>query len=98
MVSSKKQMAYADPQGNRSTAAPRPRDLREGKGSGGRERRRRRRPAADWTAMGQATKYDDTLFAMMQQHENEMEFLNTVFGFLQRKSTCFNGPKVRSDI
>ena len=48
--------------------------------------------------MGQATKYDDTLFAMMQQHENEMEFLNTVFGFLQRKSTCFNGPKVRSAI
>jgi len=39
-------------------------------------------------------KYDDTLFAMMQQHENEMEFLNTVFGFLQRKSSCFNGDKV----
>jgi len=41
-------------------------------------------------------KYDDTLFAMMQQHENEMEFLNTVFGFLQRKSSCFNGDKVSS--
>ena len=44
--------------------------------------------------MGHLAKYDDTLFAMMQQHENEMEFLNTVFGFLQRKSSCFNGPKV----
>jgi len=42
-------------------------------------------------------KYDDTLFAMMQQHENEMEFLNTVFGFLQRKSTCFNGPKAENN-
>jgi hypothetical protein len=44
--------------------------------------------------MGHPTKYDDTLFSMMQQHDNEMEFLNTIFGFLQRKSSCFNGPKV----
>ena len=42
------------------------------------------------------TKYDDTLFAMMTQHESEMEFLNTIFGFLQRRSACFNGPKVSS--
>mmetsp|Transcript_12305 Transcript_12305/g.17875 ORF Transcript_12305/g.17875 Transcript_12305/m.17875 type:complete len:333 (+) Transcript_12305:23-1021(+) len=42
-------------------------------------------------------KYDDTLFAMMQQHENEMEFLNTVFGFLQRKSSCFNGDKAEKN-
>jgi hypothetical protein len=30
----------------------------------------------------------------MTQHESEMEFLNTIFGFLQRRSACFNGPKV----
>ena len=45
-------------------------------------------------AMAHQTKYDDTLFAMMQQHDSEMEFLNTIFGFLQRRTACFNGPKV----
>lgn len=44
-----------------------------------------------------ATRYDDTLFAMMQQHENEMEFLNAVFGFLQRRTSCFNGPKAEAN-
>ena len=45
-------------------------------------------------AMAHNTKFDDTLYAMMQQHESEMEFLNTIFGFLQRRTACFNGPKV----
>jgi hypothetical protein len=44
--------------------------------------------------MAHNTKFDDTLYAMMQQHESEMEFLNTIFGFLQRRTACFNGPKV----
>ncbi|EKX45230.1 hypothetical protein GUITHDRAFT_159699 [Guillardia theta CCMP2712] len=43
------------------------------------------------------TKYDDTLFAMMTQHESEMEFLNTIFGFLQRRTQCFNGPKAENN-
>ena len=42
-------------------------------------------------------QYDDTLMAMMRQHKDEMEFLNNIFGFLQRKTQCFNGPKVRAD-
>ena len=55
---------------------------------------RTRRHARRKATMAHPTKYDDTLFSMMQQHENEMEFLNTIFGFLQRRSACFNGPKV----
>lgn len=47
--------------------------------------------------MAHPTKYDDTLFSMMQQHETEMEFLNTIFGFLQRRSACFNGPKAENN-
>mmetsp|Transcript_15199 Transcript_15199/g.30508 ORF Transcript_15199/g.30508 Transcript_15199/m.30508 type:complete len:321 (+) Transcript_15199:44-1006(+) len=42
-------------------------------------------------------KYDDTLFAMMQQHPSEMDFLNTIFGFLQRRTQCFNGPKAETN-
>ncbi len=45
--------------------------------------------------MAAVTKYDDTLAAMCQQHGTEMEFLNTIFGFLQRRTQFFNGPKVR---
>ena len=40
------------------------------------------------------TKYDETLMAMLQQHAGDMDFMNTIFGFMQRRTACFNGPKV----
>ena len=40
------------------------------------------------------SQYDDTLMAMVRQHKDEMDFLNSVFGFLQRRTQCFNGPLV----
>ena len=43
------------------------------------------------------TKFDSTLYAMLQQHADEVDFLNTVFGFLQRKTPCFNGPNAEKN-
>lgn len=40
------------------------------------------------------SQYDDTLMAMVRQHKDEMDFLNSVFAFLQRRTQCFNGPMV----
>jgi hypothetical protein len=34
------------------------------------------------------------LMSMLQAHPGDMDFLNTIFGFLQRRTGCFNGPKV----
>lgn len=34
---------------------------------------------------------------MLQQHKDEIDFLNTMFGFLQRKTSCFNGPKAETN-
>ncbi|KAJ1470453.1 hypothetical protein T484DRAFT_1753864 [Baffinella frigidus] len=42
-------------------------------------------------------QYDDTLMAMMRQHKDEMDFLNNIFGFLQRRTQCFNGPKAETN-
>ncbi len=42
-------------------------------------------------------KFDSTLFAMLQQHSDEIDFLNTMFGFLQRKTACFNGPNAEKN-
>jgi hypothetical protein len=43
------------------------------------------------------TKFDSTLYAMLQQHADEVDFLNTIFGFLQRKTPCFNGPNAEKN-
>lgn len=40
-----------------------------------------------------ALKYDRVLWDMLQNHPDEIHFLNTVFNFLQRRTGCFNGPK-----
>jgi hypothetical protein len=44
--------------------------------------------------MANNSRYDDTLMAMLQQHSGDMDFMNTIFGFMQRRTACFNGPKV----
>jgi hypothetical protein len=46
--------------------------------------------------MANNSKYDETLMAMLQQHSSDMEFMNTMFGFMQRRTSCFNGPKVHT--
>jgi hypothetical protein len=43
------------------------------------------------------TKFDSTLYSMLQQHSDEVDFLNTIFGFLQRKTPCFNGPNAEKN-
>jgi hypothetical protein len=43
------------------------------------------------------SKFDSTLYAMLQQHSDEVDFLNTIFGFLQRKTPCFNGPNAEKN-
>ncbi len=43
------------------------------------------------------TKFDSTLYSMLQQHADEIDFLNTIFGFLQRKTPCFNGPNAEKN-
>jgi hypothetical protein len=43
------------------------------------------------------TKFDSTLYSMLQQHVDEVDFLNTIFGFLQRKTPCFNGPNAEKN-
>lgn len=43
------------------------------------------------------TKFDSTLYSMLQQHADEVDFLNTIFGFLQRKTPCFNGPNAEKN-
>ena len=42
-------------------------------------------------------KFDTTLYSMLQQHTDEIDFLNTMFGFLQRKTPCFNGPNAEKN-
>eukprot|EP00164_Ancoracysta_twista_P001267 GFYU01001664.1.p1 GENE.GFYU01001664.1~~GFYU01001664.1.p1 ORF type:complete len:319 (+),score=135.36 GFYU01001664.1:67-1023(+) len=37
-------------------------------------------------------KYDETFKSMLMQHNTEVDFLNTVFQFLQRRTECFTGP------
>ncbi len=46
-------------------------------------------------AMAQNTRFDDMLMAMLQTHPSDVDFLNSIFNFLQRRTACFNGPKVR---
>ncbi len=43
------------------------------------------------------TKFDSTLYSMLQQHSDEVDFLNSIFGFLQRKTPCFNGPNAEKN-
>jgi len=47
--------------------------------------------------MSHISKYDDTLMAILQQHSSDVEFLNCIFGFLQRRTSCFNGPKAEQN-
>mmetsp|Transcript_9974 Transcript_9974/g.24578 ORF Transcript_9974/g.24578 Transcript_9974/m.24578 type:complete len:334 (+) Transcript_9974:312-1313(+) len=37
------------------------------------------------------------LMGMLQAHPSDMEFLNSIFGFLQRRTGCFNGPKAEDN-
>jgi len=34
---------------------------------------------------------------MLQAHGSDMDFLNTVFGFMQRKTGCFSGPEAEKN-
>uniref|UniRef100_A0A0C3SHL3 CS domain-containing protein n=2 Tax=Guillardia theta (strain CCMP2712) TaxID=905079 RepID=A0A0C3SHL3_GUITC len=44
-----------------------------------------------------SSKYDRVLWDMLQQHPDEIHFLNTVFNFLQRRTPCFNGPRAKDN-
>ena len=36
------------------------------------------------------TPYDDTLVSIMMQHKSELEFLNTIFSVIQRRTKYFH--------
>eukprot|EP00285_Hemiselmis_virescens_P016959 CAMPEP_0173381390 /NCGR_PEP_ID=MMETSP1356-20130122/3742_1 /TAXON_ID=77927 ORGANISM="Hemiselmis virescens, Strain PCC157" /NCGR_SAMPLE_ID=MMETSP1356 /ASSEMBLY_ACC=CAM_ASM_000847 /LENGTH=344 /DNA_ID=CAMNT_0014335167 /DNA_START=21 /DNA_END=1055 /DNA_ORIENTATION=- len=42
-------------------------------------------------------RFDGPLMGILQAHSSDMEFLNSIFGFLQRRTGCFNGPKAEEN-
>jgi hypothetical protein len=43
------------------------------------------------------TRFDETLWSMLQTQPDELSLLNVIFGFLQRKTAFFNGPKAEDN-